>query len=467
MSLIAGLIVGINIAAGANVPGLGPLDHYLCYNASVAPATTTPGVQFPLKKNYALLVNQFETPIGRVGSLVMNCNPVAKTVPGVAGAPATTTQITKPNDHLACWSFDAQSKHPSQVLVANQFSPTDAAGNAVPVPLNVIGLRQLCLPSFKSLPGGNLLTGAPDDLDHYSCYAVAYPPAVSGSKPIRFVPPLPPPKTTGVQLEDEFTDATGITAPGITVAVGAPQLLCLPTIKIIQLTSGQGVPNLDQLIDGTDHLLCFGVRTVVPATGFVPPAQVFDSNQFGIGTVNIHAMRALCVPSLKQVPTPPPTTTSTTTCPAAITCTTTTTTTIPCPSGPCQVQPPVVTKVFGTTQIPAGGSTSLTFTITNPNPTSSLTGLTFADPLPPPMIVATPSGLVSSCNPAGSVVAPDGAPTINVNGVTLGPGKTCSFTVIVTVPSGGPGGVLNNQTSPITTNEAAPGNPATASIDVG
>jgi hypothetical protein len=468
MSLVAGLVVGINIASGANVPGLGPLDHYLCYTASVPTATAT-APAFPLKAPYAVLLNQFDHAPGRVGSFAMNCNPVAKTVTDASGA-SVTTPVNRPADHLACWSFDTLSKHPPQVLIQNQFSPTDAAGNAIPVPLNVGGLKQLCLPSFKSLPGGTLFTGAPDDLDHYSCYQVAYPKAVSGVTPVRFVPPPPPPKSSGVQLEDQFTDAVGIVKPGITVSLGAPQLLCLPTIKILQaaLTPGQGVPNLDQLIDSTDHLLCFGARTVAPATGFVPPPTVFDSNQFGFGTVNITGLKSLCVPSLKQVPTTPQTTTTTTPCPATVNCMPTTTTTSPCPTGTnCQVQPPVVTKVFGSTQMPAGGSTSLTFTITNPNAASNLTGLTFADPLPPPMTVATPSGLATTCSPAGSVIAPDGAPIINVNGVTLGPGKTCSVTVIVTVPPGFTGGVLNNQTSPITTNEAAPGPPATANILAG
>jgi hypothetical protein len=472
MSLIAGLVVGINIASGANVPGLGPLDHYLCYSASVpTPATATVAAPaFPLKPKAALLLNQFDHTQGGTGSFQMNCNPVHKTTTDASGT-LHTTSINKPNDHLACWSFDGASNHPPQVKIQNQFSPTDAAGNAIPVTLNVGPLKQLCLPSFKTLPGGNLFTGAPDDLDHYSCYQVSYPTAVGGVAPVKFVPPLPP-KTPGVQLEDQFTDAQGIVAPGITVAVGTPQLLCLPTIKILQsaLTPGQAVPNLDQLIDSTDHLLCFSVRTVAPAT-FVPPAQVFDSNQFGFGAVNIKGLKLLCVPSLKQVPTPPPTTTTTQPCPPIINCLPTTTTTVPCPPAGtnCTVQPPVVTKVFGATQMPAGGSTSLTFTITNPNATSSLTGLTFNDNLPPPMMVATPGGLVSSCNPAGSVVAPDGAPMINVNGVTLAPGATCSFTVIVTVPAGftGSGAPLMNVTSPITTNEAALGNPATASIVVG
>ena len=60
--------------------------------------------------------------------------------------------------------------------------------------------------------------------------------------------------------------------------------------------------------------------------------------------------------------------------------------------------PPTVSKAFGAASILIGQSTSLTFTVTNPNPTfTTLTNLSFADSLPGGLVVASPNGLVNTC----------------------------------------------------------------------
>jgi hypothetical protein len=450
MILFAGLIVGINGASGTNVQGLGPLDHYLCYSAPVVPATSG-ATQFPQKPTAAWLQNQFGSVLGHIGALQRHCNPVQKTTAdGV-------TAINKPNDHLACWAFDPNPNTPPPIVnIANQFSPTNAAG-PVPVPLSVGGLRSLCLPSFKSLTAANLQTGAPDDLDHYSCYQVKYP---AGST-VKFVPP------PNVQLDDQFSRLL-VPAQSLKATVLTPQSLCLPTIKIINPNPFQPPPTFNNLLDKVDHLLCFGIRITTPSP-FTTPATVFDSNQFGIGQLSIKAAQQLCVPSLKQVPPPPSTTTTTiagvttTTCDPATGNCGTTTTTVPCTAGPNCVSPPLIAKSFGTSQIPLGSSTSLTFTIQNPNSTTNLTGIGFNDNLPPGIVIATPNGLAGGC-PGGVINAPPGGPMVSLTGATLPPLASCSFKVDVTGVSGG---TWTNVTDPITSNEAGPGKTATATILVG
>jgi uncharacterized repeat protein (TIGR01451 family) len=122
------------------------------------------------------------------------------------------------------------------------------------------------------------------------------------------------------------------------------------------------------------------------------------------------------------------------------------------------VQVPSLTKSFTDFTMPgginAGETATLTFTLTNPNP-ASLTGVAFTDQLPPGLIVANPSGLMNTCG--GTVIA--SGSNISVSQVNLV--TTCTIGLAVTGVGGGP---LTNTTSAVTSNEAAPGSPASASI---
>ncbi|MFG3701809.1 ice-binding family protein, partial [Micromonospora sp. NPDC047620] len=56
------------------------------------------------------------------------------------------------------------------------------------------------------------------------------------------------------------------------------------------------------------------------------------------------------------------------------------------------IAPPTIAKAFGDAIIPSGGTTSLEFTLSNPNPGTSLTGVGFSDTLPAGLVVSTPNG---------------------------------------------------------------------------
>lgn len=124
------------------------------------------------------------------------------------------------------------------------------------------------------------------------------------------------------------------------------------------------------------------------------------------------------------------------------------------------VIPPTILKAFGAATIPLNGSTSLTFTINNPNGIA-LTGLGFTDSLPAGLLVATPNGLGGTCTGTKSAVA--GSGSVSLSGATLAAGTPCTVSVNVI---GATVGVKNNVTGTVSATESGAGLTASASINV-
>ena len=123
--------------------------------------------------------------------------------------------------------------------------------------------------------------------------------------------------------------------------------------------------------------------------------------------------------------------------------------------------PPVISKTFGASLIPLGGTTSLSFTITNPNAATPLTGVGFTDNLPSGLLVGTPNGLTGSCG-GGTITATAGTGVVSLTGATLAGGASCTFSVTVV---GITPGVKANMTDAVTSN-VGPGNSASATLTV-
>ena len=123
--------------------------------------------------------------------------------------------------------------------------------------------------------------------------------------------------------------------------------------------------------------------------------------------------------------------------------------------------PPTIAKAFGAPTIPLNGSTTLTFTITNPNTTVPLTGVSFTDSLPAGLVVATPPNITGVCS--GTVTAVAGSSTISLSGGSLTAGGNCTITVNVT---GTTAGVKNNTTGNVASTQSGAGGTASASITV-
>jgi hypothetical protein len=125
------------------------------------------------------------------------------------------------------------------------------------------------------------------------------------------------------------------------------------------------------------------------------------------------------------------------------------------------VAPPVIDKAFGLLAIPVGYTTSLTFSILNPNDTVTLT-VAFTDLLPSGLVIANPNGVTGTCG-AGVITAVPGSSTISLATGTIPATATCTFTVNVTGTHETV--AVNNVT--VTSIEGGTGNTATATIVVG
>ena len=131
--------------------------------------------------------------------------------------------------------------------------------------------------------------------------------------------------------------------------------------------------------------------------------------------------------------------------------------------------PPTVTKVFGATGLPVNmslvpslGSTNLTFTITNPNTGTPLTGVSLMDTFPVGLEVANPSSATNTCG--GTLYGTSGGATaVSLLGGTIPAGATCMITVTVV---GIAAGTLTNSVVVAANESGSPKNTASASITV-
>jgi arabinogalactan endo-1,4-beta-galactosidase len=129
-------------------------------------------------------------------------------------------------------------------------------------------------------------------------------------------------------------------------------------------------------------------------------------------------------------------------------------------SPPPTVLPPTLAKVFGASSVALNGTTTLTFTLSNPNTNQTLTGIGFTDTLPPGQLVATPNALTGTCG-GGTITAASNS--MSLSGATLLASSSCSFSVNVT---GLTSGAQKNTTGAVTSNEGGKGGTATATLIV-
>ncbi len=124
------------------------------------------------------------------------------------------------------------------------------------------------------------------------------------------------------------------------------------------------------------------------------------------------------------------------------------------------IAPPVLAKSFSPTSIVTGSTSTMSFTITNPNLSNALSGIGFTDSgagWPAGLTVAT-SGPTSTCGGTLSTTSPN---SLTFSGGTLAANTSCTFSVTVT---GTTAGTKTNTTSAVTSTQGGPGNTASATL---
>jgi uncharacterized repeat protein (TIGR01451 family) len=126
---------------------------------------------------------------------------------------------------------------------------------------------------------------------------------------------------------------------------------------------------------------------------------------------------------------------------------------------------PVATKVFNPAVVGPGGLSTITFTVTNPSTTVTLTGVTFTDNLTGGLTVASPNGINGFCTGGSAGVANgnSGGTTTSLLNTTLVPNSLCTYNINVRAPN--QAGTINNTTGPVQSS-AGLGTPGTATLTV-
>ena len=126
------------------------------------------------------------------------------------------------------------------------------------------------------------------------------------------------------------------------------------------------------------------------------------------------------------------------------------------------IEPPTISDAFSFATIQLNADAFLTFTITNPNSATDALGVAFFDVLPAGLVVSTPNDLTGDCG--GTATAVSNGFTISLSGGSIGAGKSCTVSVLVT---GTTIGVKNNVSGPVSSTNGGNGTASNvATIDV-
>ena len=122
--------------------------------------------------------------------------------------------------------------------------------------------------------------------------------------------------------------------------------------------------------------------------------------------------------------------------------------------------PPTLVKAFSSATVGLNQSITMTFTITNPNPATDLTGVGFSDDMPSGLLIANPDSLGGTCDITTVTLSPT---NISMAGAVLPANSSCTISVDVMAIAAGD---QVNTTGAVTSVEGGTGGTATATVSV-
>lgn len=126
-------------------------------------------------------------------------------------------------------------------------------------------------------------------------------------------------------------------------------------------------------------------------------------------------------------------------------------------------KPPTITSAFTPNVIGVGGTTAISFTITNPNASGTLSAVALTDTLPANVTVDDPSGVNGTCGSAGVITANPGSNTISLTGGSVKAGTPCTVSVAVTASEPE---VVQNQTGDVSSSAGSSSSGDTETLTV-
>ncbi|HEY2116093.1 MAG TPA: hypothetical protein VGJ51_13435 [Candidatus Angelobacter sp.] len=129
-------------------------------------------------------------------------------------------------------------------------------------------------------------------------------------------------------------------------------------------------------------------------------------------------------------------------------------------TGAAAQSPPTISKAFSSATVSLNQSVTLTFTLTNPNPATDLTGVSFSDDMPAGLLIANPDSLGGDCDTSVVSISPS---NISLTGATLLANTSCTLSIDVLATAAGD---QVNTTGVITSVEGGDGGTATATVTV-